>query len=116
MARPVWSGPSEKRNVAPTSCLRKSVTRFGTPSRVPRSVSTSTLRARCMVSGYRPQNKALVDQPPRLGDLAAIGIEDAPQRIVHRYRRFPVEIRARVVDHRHAVLHVLVARSVVFVR
>src|SRR5882757_6642076 len=45
MARPVWSGPSENRKVAGTSAAHSSASRLGTPSRVPRSVSTSILRA-----------------------------------------------------------------------
>ena len=36
MARPVWSGPRLKRNVAPAPCFFSISTRRGTPSRVPR--------------------------------------------------------------------------------
>src|SRR5438067_13682419 len=48
IARPVWSGPTENRNVARISCLRSNSINLGTPSRVPRNVSTSTLSARFM--------------------------------------------------------------------
>jgi len=36
MARPVWSGPSENKNVARTLCLSSSASSAGTPSCVPR--------------------------------------------------------------------------------
>src|SRR5688500_15329129 len=45
IARPVWSGPRLKRNVAPAPWRFRISRRRGTPSRVPRSVSTSSLRA-----------------------------------------------------------------------
>ncbi len=46
-------------------------------------------------------------------DLPAVGVEDERERLRHRDLRGPVEIRAGVVDLRHAVLHVLVALAVV---
>src|ERR1700756_2415415 len=45
MARPVWSGPRLKRKVARAPSRSSSAASRGTPSRVPRKVSTSTLRA-----------------------------------------------------------------------
>jgi hypothetical protein len=45
MALPLVSGPREKKNVALTLSFSKRSTRRGTPSSVPRYVSTSTLRA-----------------------------------------------------------------------
>src|SRR6516164_6824547 len=45
IARPVWSGPRLKRNVAPAPWRCRMSVRRGTPSRVPRSVSTSILSA-----------------------------------------------------------------------
>src|ERR1041384_8161109 len=45
MARPVWSGPSENRKVAPAPWRSSIETSAGTPSRVPRNVSTSIFRA-----------------------------------------------------------------------
>src|SRR3954469_22488027 len=46
IALPVLSGPRLKRKHAGAPNSLQSVTRFGTPNRVPRSVSTSTFNAR----------------------------------------------------------------------
>ena len=46
-------------------------------------------------------------------ELAAVRVEDALQRVVHVDLRRPAEVLHRVVDLRHAVLHVLVALAVV---
>src|SRR5450432_997956 len=108
MALPVWSGPSENRNVAVTSCLRRISTRFGTPSRVPRRVSTSIFSARNM--------DTLFDQAPRLGDLTAISLENTRERVLHADHGLPVKIGAGVGDLRNAILHVLIALAVIFRR
>src|ERR1700730_14382227 len=50
-ARPVWSGPRLNRKVARTLSRSNRLTRRGTPSRVPRSVSTSIFRAIRDISG-----------------------------------------------------------------
>ena len=44
-ALPVLSGPSENKNVAGISCFFRSLQSAGTPSLVPRKVSTSTFIA-----------------------------------------------------------------------
>src|SRR5690349_658942 len=108
IARPVWSGPSENRNVAKTPCLRNSSTRFGTPSRVPRSVSTSTLSASLTAS-------LSFDERPRHGDVPAIRLEDVGKRTIHRDGRSPLQVSASAVDLRHAILHVLITFAVIAV-
>src|SRR3954467_14675224 len=103
-ARPVWSGRSEKRKVARAPWrFRISMSR-GTPSRVPRNVSTSTLSP-----SFMPRS---VDEVARLGDVPAVGVEDVLQRLRHGGARLPAEILGRVGDLGHAVLHVLVAAAV----
>src|SRR5215468_7302114 len=102
MARPVWSGPTLNRNVAPASWRRRISTSRGTPSRVPRSVSTSIFSASSM-SSPRTWTRALrigdalgpsLDQRPSFRDLAAVGVEDPAQGLLHRYQWLPVEIGA----------------------
>src|SRR4051812_1370994 len=58
IARPVWSGPRLKRKVAPASLARSSSSSFGTPSRVPRKVSTSILSASNTIGDFlEPQDR-----------------------------------------------------------
>src|SRR5581483_7828037 len=95
IARPVWSGPRLNRNVPSAPCLRRSAASTGTPSRVPRKVSTSILRARFT-------QLLLLDELSCLGHLSPVSVEDARQRLVHRHLGPPVEIRARVLDLRDA--------------
>ncbi len=64
----------------------------------------------------RDTHRRLLDQPPRIGHLPAISVEDALQGLVHWHRRHPVEVGAGVLDHGHPVLHILIARTIVFGR
>src|ERR1700730_17065491 len=52
-ARPVWSGPRLNRKVARTLSRSNRLSRRGTPSRVPRSVSTSIFSAMRDISGQQ---------------------------------------------------------------
>src|ERR1700730_6700857 len=52
-ALPVWSGPRLNRNVARTSSRSNRLASRGTPSSVPRSVSTSIFRAMRAISTQR---------------------------------------------------------------
>src|ERR1700686_4907456 len=105
IARPVWSGPTLNRKVAPTWWRRNRSSRAGTPSRVPRSVSTAIFSARMLIAvanavQCRPAAAAAdrrpssIHQLPRFGDLPAVGVEYALQRVLHRHRRLPPELGA----------------------
>src|SRR5439155_19498763 len=111
MARPVRSFPREKRNVAPAPCLFKIASSRGTPSRVPRYVSTSTLSA-----SFTPGRGSIGDELAGFGDVRAVGVEDAPEGVGHVHLRLPAEVPHRVVDLGHAALHVLISGSVVGAR
>ncbi len=55
-------------------------------------------------------------QRPRLGDLAAIGLENLAQCGLHVGLGRPVEVAHGVGDFGHAVLHVLITRAVIRAR
>src|ERR1700674_150959 len=76
----------------------------------------------CRPYGRRPYGRRasgtrlLLQQLPGLRDLAAVGIEELTQRLLHAHARRPLEIRARVVDLGHAILDVLIALAIVLGR
>src|SRR5580692_1552729 len=104
IARPVWSGPRENRKDAGTPNSRQSATRFGTPSRVPRSVSTSILSARR--SGIASiQGVVLVRE---------VVVERALDRSLQVHLGLPPEVLPRVGDRGHPLLDILVVLPEIF--
>src|SRR5471032_713063 len=106
MARPVWSGPSEKRKQAGTPNFRQSAIRGGTPSRVPRSVSMSILSARR--SGIRSVQRVVL--------VREVVVEGALDRGLEVDLRLPAEALARVRDRGHPLLDILVVLPKIFSR
>src|SRR3954471_17980796 len=95
IARPVWSGPRLKRKVAPAPWRLSISSRRGTPSRVPRKVSTSILRARlrkaALVCGknHIPASVAALNRA-RKSNRA--GCENARMQPAERNSRTPYEL------------------------
>src|SRR5690349_6515035 len=81
IARPVWSGPRLKRNVAPAPWRCSISTRRGTPSRVPRKVSTSILSASFMLQNVAMQIQERNASTP----YELIGGEEGVRALVERF-------------------------------
>src|SRR3954470_12913182 len=101
IALPVLSGPRLKRNVAPAPCCCSSSTRRGTPSRVPRYVSTSILSASFIECAAPSTGDCLVHQPLCISNVRAVRVENVLERGFHIHARFPLELAAGVGDLRY---------------
>src|ERR1700730_8408711 len=110
MARPVWSGPTEKYKFASTTNLRSSATRRGTPSREPRKVSTSTFRP------MRVRSSIARQQRRRRRQSVGVGIENRIQRGAHVGGRSPAQFRRGVLDRRQSRGNVRIPLAVVVER
>ena len=120
IARPVWSGPRLNRKVAPAPARFSALDqRRHALARAAQRVDVDLQRELHGTALHRARHRllrAMLVSRCGLGDLAAVGVEDLPQRLAASSRSAPAQVGAGVVDLRHAVLHVLVALAVVLGR
>src|SRR5581483_10731654 len=109
IARPVWSGPSEKRKQAGASAFWQSASRFGTPSRVPRSVSTSILSARRTGMARRGSLQRVIL-------VREVVVECELDRGAKVHLRLPAELPFDRDDRGHAFLDILVIFAEILAR